>query len=96
MGVRFSPYGDFLDAYDKDPHTLFTAAAKGCAQRGVAYVHMVESRVRGNDDREADDAETLDAFREAAKPAAFIAAGGFKRDNAPKKVASGQADLVWF
>lgn len=94
VGVRFAPYGDFLDAYDEDPHALFNYVCGEVSKRGIAYVHAIETRVNGIDDRDADEAETLDGYREAALPVPFIAAGGFRRDNAPEKISSGKADLV--
>lgn len=94
VGLRLTAYGNFLDAYDEDPHELFNYVCSEVSSRGIAYVHIIESRVNGNADREADEAETLDSFREAALPVPLIAAGGFRRESAAEKIATGRADLV--
>lgn len=94
VGLRLTAYGNFLDAHDEDPHALFNYVCAEVSKRGIAYVHIIESRVNGNADREAGEAETLDGFREAARPVPFIAAGGFRRDGAAKKISDDKADLI--
>jgi NADH:flavin oxidoreductase / NADH oxidase family len=93
VGVRLTPYGQFLQAFDSDPVALFTHAVRECSARGVAYVHMIEPRVAGNVDCVAREAESLAPFREAAT-VPFIAAGGYTRDTAARAAASGSSDLV--
>jgi hypothetical protein len=46
VGVRLTPYGQFLDAYDSDPRALMTHVVREVGKRGVAYVHMIESRIK--------------------------------------------------
>jgi 2,4-dienoyl-CoA reductase-like NADH-dependent reductase (Old Yellow Enzyme family) len=94
VGVRFVPWGAFLDAYDSKPYELFTYCVKEASKRGVAYVHMVEPRVHGNADTEPKESESLVPFKEVAT-VPFIAAGGFTRETAAAKISSGEADLVW-
>lgn len=50
VGIRLSPYGTFNDATDADPHSLFTYLCAEIRERGIAYVHMIESRVNGATD----------------------------------------------
>ena len=57
VGVRLTPYNSFLDAYDSQPKALMGAAVEALCARGVAYVHMVESRIKGNVDDDAEDHE---------------------------------------
>jgi 2,4-dienoyl-CoA reductase-like NADH-dependent reductase (Old Yellow Enzyme family) len=87
------PWGAFLDAFDSKPYDLFTYCVKEASKRGVAYVHMVEPRVKGNTDTECDEFESLVPFKDVAT-VPFIAAGGFKRESAATKISSGEADLV--
>ena len=47
VGIRLSPYGTFNDATDSDPHSLYTYLCSQLRDRGIAYVHMIESRVNG-------------------------------------------------
>lgn len=61
----------------------------------LCYVHVVEPRAGGNDDLPEDAAKSLDPFRKVWR-GTFIAAGGYKRDNAMEAVQSGHADLVAF
>jgi 2,4-dienoyl-CoA reductase-like NADH-dependent reductase (Old Yellow Enzyme family) len=53
-------------------------------------------RSQGHYDSEGTVHETLDPFKEAAEEAGvlFIAAGGFKADDAAEKLRTGGADLV--
>jgi hypothetical protein len=99
VGIRLSPYGTFLDAYDKDPHSLYMYLCSQIKERGIAYIHMIESRVNGSVDVDDEDydkvqRETLVDFREASRPLTFIAAGGYTRNNSAKAVSSGHTDMV--
>ena len=51
-----------------DPKPQFSHLARGLAELGLAYIHVVESRISG--------AETIDAWNDAG---AVILAGGFHR-----------------
>ena len=95
VGVRIGPSNSFNDMHDTDPHALFTAVAAALAQRHIAYLHVIEPRVTGNN--EVGDQTPLAA---AAMKRAFggpvIAAGGFDGPGAEAIVAGGGADLVAF
>lgn len=94
VGIRFSPYGSFLDAVDSDPNALFKHAVKEASARGIAYVHMVEPRVKGNVDTEADETkESLDFFQPLCS-VPFVRAGGYQRERAAAAVKDGKAELV--
>jgi 2,4-dienoyl-CoA reductase-like NADH-dependent reductase (Old Yellow Enzyme family) len=57
---------------------------------------QVEPRLAGgNAEREPSEQESLDYFREATSTP-FLAAGGFSRDTANKKLQSGKADGIVF
>lgn len=98
VGIRLSPYGTFNDVTDEDPHSLYTYLCAQIRKRGIAYVHMIESRVNGAIDVDPTSPqvvkETLTAFRAAAAPLPFIAAGGYTRSNSPGAVQSGHTDMV--
>ena len=53
VGIRLSPYGTFNDATDDNPHALYTHLCAQLRTRGIAYVHMIESRVNGATDLDA-------------------------------------------
>jgi hypothetical protein len=46
VGVRLTPYNAFLDAFDSNPLELMTHVVREVGKRGVAYVHMIEARVK--------------------------------------------------
>jgi N-ethylmaleimide reductase len=96
VGVRISPSGTYGSMYDSDPQATFGYLADQLNQFELAYLHVVEPRIKGT--------ETVD---EQAEPVAvrhlrkifkgpIIAAGGFDRLSAEKLLASGDADMVAF
>lgn len=97
-GIRISPFQTFLDASDSTPYTTHTALVEKLNPFGLAYVHMVEPRVQGNENVEAWH-DSLLPFRTVSK-SPFIAAGGHDRESGSEAVRSGQADAVaygrWF
>ena len=59
VGIRLSPYGTFNDATDDNPHALYTHLCAQLRTRGIAYVHMIESRVNGATDLDASSPQVL-------------------------------------
>ncbi|CAI7896199.1 unnamed protein product, partial [Closterium sp. NIES-53] len=94
VGVRLSPYSTFLDAVDSDPVATYAGMVEAVNGLGLAYVHFIDARVRGNDDI-ATVKETLEPFRKAFK-GPFIAAGGYKRESGMTAIESGAADLITY
>ncbi|CAI6012808.1 unnamed protein product [Closterium sp. NIES-65] len=94
VGVRLSPYSTFLDAVDSDPVATYVGMVEAVNGLGLAYVHFIDARVRGNDDI-ATVKETLEPFRKAFK-GPFIAAGGYKRESGMAAIESGAADLITY
>ncbi|CAI5506493.1 unnamed protein product [Closterium sp. Naga37s-1] len=94
VGVRLSPYSSFLDAVDSDPVATYVGMVEAVNGLGLAYVHFIDARVRGNDDI-ATVKETLEPFRKAFK-GPFIAAGGYKRESGMAAIESGAADLITY
>ncbi|CAI5531752.1 unnamed protein product [Closterium sp. Naga37s-1] len=94
VGVRLSPYSTFLDATDSDPVATYVGMVEAVNGMGLAYVHFIDARVRGNDDIETVK-ETLEPFRKAFK-GPFIAAGGYKRESGMAAIESGAADLITY
>ncbi|WP_244221110.1 hypothetical protein [Paraburkholderia aromaticivorans] len=63
---------------------------------GLAYLHIVQPRVRGNDDVDAAaSAVSAKDLRRVFK-GTVIAAGGFTADSAHRLIEAGDADLVAF
>ena len=94
IGVRIAPGGGFNDMHDSNAKALFTAVAHALRRRGIAYVHVVEPRVRisGAEDQPPVASGTV----KRAFGGAVIAAGGFDGPGAEAVVAGGDADLVAF
>ncbi len=82
--------------YDSDPDALFDYVAKELNQFGLAYLHIIEPRVRGN----VVTAEGQYAIASARLRKIFkgriIAAGGFEPATAEEVLENGDADLVAF
>ncbi|KAK5044606.1 hypothetical protein LTR84_010620 [Exophiala bonariae] len=91
VGVRLSPYSTFQGMKMADPVPQFVHLVQGLKDLGIAYLHLVESRVVGNEDVESQDevvkAETLDVFVQAwGGVGPVLLAGGFTPESAKKAV----------
>ncbi len=96
VGVRLSPSGTFKGMSDSNPRALFRSAVEQLNEFNLAYLHVIEPRVRGIDTiGETDDPV---AAQELSKifNGPLIAAGGFKPDTAEVAVTNGSADLIAF
>ena len=95
VGVRIGPSNTFNEMHDSDPGALFNHVARGLGDRGVAYLHVIEPRVRGS----AEVGELPPIAAETLKlifGGPVIAAGGFNGAEAEAIVARGGVDLVAF
>ena len=88
VGVRLAPSGTFNGMADSDPRTLFRYVAERLNDLKLAYLHIIEPRIKGGD-----------LIAEGMGPVAaqelgqifkgpIIAAGGFEPDAAEAAVAS--------
>jgi len=96
VGVRLAPSGTFNGMVDSDPRTLFRYVAERLNDLKLAYLHIIEPRIKGGD-----------LIAEGMGPVAaqelgqifkgpIIAAGGFEPDTAEAAVANGVASLIAF
>src|ERR1700732_3984530 len=96
VAVRIAPGGRWNGMSDGDPDALFDSVVKELNQFGLAYLHIIEPRVRGN----VVVAEGQYAIASARLRKIFkgkiIAAGGFEPGTAEEVVEKGDADLVAF
>ncbi|KAF2019521.1 FMN-linked oxidoreductase [Aaosphaeria arxii CBS 175.79] len=78
-GIRLSPFSTFQGMKMKDPISQFSDIVSKLDKFGLAYVHLVESRVSGNADVESTEriSPLVDLFR-----GPVLVAGGFKPDSA--------------
>jgi N-ethylmaleimide reductase len=97
VAVRLSPSGSYGTMSDSDPHATFGYVAKRLNDYDLAYLHVIEPRVRGNEDNEhaSDEGVSSKDVRRIFN-GTIVAAGGFTRESAEQIVADGHADLVAF
>ncbi|CAM0908825.1 unnamed protein product [Alopecurus aequalis] len=93
VGIRLSPFVDYMDCYDSNPHALGAYMVQQLNKhQGFLYCHMVEPRMAIADGRRQITHGLL-PFRKAFN-GTFIVAGGYEREEGDKVVADGYADLV--
>ncbi|ORY14244.1 hypothetical protein BCR34DRAFT_623379 [Clohesyomyces aquaticus] len=82
-GIRLSPFSSFQGMRMDDPVPQFTDIIRKINSFGLAYLHLVESRISGNADIESSD--KLD-FAVDIWNGPLLIAGGFKPDSAKRLV----------
>jgi N-ethylmaleimide reductase len=96
VGVRLGPSGTFNSMSDSDPVGLFGYAADRLNAFGLAYLHLIEPRIKGN----IEIAENLEPVASMHLRKIFkgrmIAAGGFDYEKALDILQKGDTDLVAF
>jgi len=96
VAVRIAPAGTWNHMCDSNPTALFTYVAAQLNRFGLAYLHIIEPRVRGNVTiNEGQGPIAAEQLRKVFK-GRIIAAGGFQPDTAETAIASGVADAVAF
>lgn len=97
VAVRLAPSGSFGDMSDSNSRELFEYVVSELAKLDLAYLHLIEPRVLGNDADLSRSQEPV-ATRSLRKlyPGIIIVAGGFTGLSAEEIIASGDADLVAF
>ncbi len=97
IAVRLGPSGSWGEMSDSHPEALFTYVASELDKLGIAYLHLIEPRIRG-----VVEDETRNQNPVAAKllrthfHGPIIAAGGFNGESAEAILRSGDADLIAF
>ena len=95
VGVRIGPENSFNDMHDSDPQALFAFVARSLGQRRLAYLHVIEPRIKGN--TEVGDQTPIASGRiKSSFNGPVIAAGGFDGISAEAILLSNNADLVAF
>ena len=96
VAVRVAPAGTWNHMCDSNPTALFTYVAAQLNRFGLAYLHIIEPRVRGNVTiNEGQGPIAAEQLRKVFK-GKIVAAGGFQPDTAGAAIASGVADAVAF
>jgi len=97
VGFRISPWNSWQGMKMEDPKPTFAYFVSQAKERfpNLAYLHAIEARVSGIDDRDSKDAESNDFLREIWGEKVFIAAGGYTPQRAAETVSS-KGGLVAF
>ncbi len=96
VAVRIGPSGNWNGMSDSNPQLLFSYVAHQLNQLGLAYLHIIEPRIGGNElVLEHQGAVAAEQMRQIFG-GKLIAAGGFEPDTAEAIVESGTADAVAF
>jgi N-ethylmaleimide reductase len=96
IGVRVSPSGQWGAISDSDPQATFGYFAECLNAYGLAYLHVIEPRVRGTETLVEGQEPVAAAFLRKVFKGSIIAAGGFDREGAEEILRRGDADLVAF
>jgi N-ethylmaleimide reductase len=81
---------------DSDPFALFDYVAKQLNRFGLAYLHIIEPRIKGNMLIAEGQGHIATARLRKIFTGKIIAAGGFEPDTAEAAVRESDADLVAF
>lgn len=94
VGVRLSPSGTYGSMRDSDPETTFAYVAERLNEFQLAYLHIVEPRIRGNETVEEEAAPTASRQLRPLFKGPIIAAGGFDGRSGNALLEAGTADFI--
>jgi N-ethylmaleimide reductase len=96
VAVRIGPSGTWNGMSDSNPEALFSFVAEALNSIGLAYLHIIEPRVKGNVViHEGQGAVASEQLRKIFK-GKIIGAGGFEPGTAEAAVEEGVVDAVAF
>jgi N-ethylmaleimide reductase len=96
VGVRLAPSGTYGLMSDSDPRATFGYVTKQLDRRGIAYLHVIEPRIKGIELIDAAQAPIAAQHLRPKFSGTLIVAGGFTKESAETILATGDADLVAF
>lgn len=96
VGVRIAPSGTYGSMSDSDPAATFGYLTTELDRLGIAYLHVVEPRIKGIEEIVKDQAPIASQHLRPKFSRTLIAAGGFSPASAEAVVSFGDADLVAF
>lgn len=96
VGVRVSPSGQWGAISDSDPEATFGHFVEKLNQYGLAYLHVIEPRVKGVETLEEGRPPVASSFLRKIFKGPIISAGGFDKKGAEEIIRRGDADLVAF
>ncbi len=96
VGLRLSPEGEWGGVSDSNPRTTFGWLAERLSGLGLAYLHVIDPRIKGDTTLHEGRGAVAAAFMREHYTGTIIAAGGFDRAQAIDIVERGDADFVAF
>jgi N-ethylmaleimide reductase len=96
VGVRIAPSGTYGSMSDSDPAATFGYLTTQLDRLGVAYLHVVEPRIKGTEEISRGRPPIAAQYLRPKFSRTLIAAGGFTPTSAEAIVTFGDADLVAF
>jgi N-ethylmaleimide reductase len=96
VGLRLSPEGQWGDVHDNNPKATFGWLAERLCSLGLAYLHIIDPRIKGDSTLHEGREAVAAAFMRKHYAGTIIAAGGFDREEAMQIVDEGNADFVAF
>ncbi|MBS9772969.1 MAG: alkene reductase [Trichodesmium erythraeum GBRTRLIN201] len=95
VGIRLSPSSTYQDMYDSNPEALFNYIVSKIDQFNLAYLHIVEPRIKGSHDDLTEKKLQLGVkhFRPLYS-GNLMTAGGYTRDLGEEIISQGYTDLV--
>jgi N-ethylmaleimide reductase len=96
VAVRIAPSGTWNGVSDSNPIALFDYLAKQLNRFGLAYLHVIEPRIKGNVLIAEGQGYIATTRLRKVFAGTIIAAGGFEPNTAEAAVRDGDADLVAF
>src|SRR5258708_21451135 len=96
VGVRIAPSGTWNGVSDSDPVALFDYVAKQLNRFGLAYLHIIEPRIKGNVLIAEGQGPVASARLRKIFTGKIIAAGGFEPGTPEAAVRGGGPDLLAF
>ncbi|WP_246795055.1 alkene reductase [Burkholderia perseverans] len=94
--VRISPSGKFGGMSDSNPQATFSYATQALNRFGLAYLHVIEPRIKGTEDLEDGAQPVAAAMLRRHFQGPLMAAGGFDRASAEAILEAGVADTIAF
>lgn len=96
VGIRISPAGQWGSISDSDPEATFGYFAEQLNKYNLAYLHIIEPRVKGTETILDGSAPVAASRLREIFTGPIIVAGGFNREGAEEILQKGDADAVAF